>query len=241
MTEMVQKGSAGGSELEKPKARHHDPLAQKLGSLHATLRKIDEAINRGAVEIPYLHDLVTIADELAGFVDKVAPEVRVRLKETIAWARALPGEIEAVLAKVGPSEEIPSKLLFGELPIARTVPQDIHSVVDYLNAGAALSTSLMADSTSGKIAGAALGAAGAGVSLMTDYRLGAAKIIPIEAHEVIDHVWGVSAIAAPFVLGYYKKDPAVAAMHVMLGATTIILSLFTDYRAAVGVGRRAEG
>ena len=47
------------------------------------------------------------------------------------------------------------------------------------------------------------------------------------------------AIAAPFVLGYYKKDPAIAAIHVMLGASTILVSLFTDYRAAEGVGHVA--
>jgi hypothetical protein len=39
------------------------------------------------------------------------------------------------------------------------------------------------------------------------------------------------AIAAPFVLGYWKKAPVIAAAHVIAGATTIIASLFTDYRA----------
>jgi hypothetical protein len=43
---------------------------------------------------------------------------------------------------------------------------------------------------------------------MTDYRLSVAKVIPIEAHEVIDHAWGLAAIAAPFVLGYWKPRRA---------------------------------
>ena len=56
--------------------------------------------------------------------------------------------------------------------------------------------------------------------------------IPIEKHEVIDHLWGAAAIAAPFVLGYWKRSPRVAMMHVMAGASSILSALFTDYRSA---------
>ena len=219
---------------------HHDPLALKLDSLHATLQTIEKALARGSVEVPLLADLTRLADEIAGYVDQVGPDVREKLTSLVSWVRALPSEIEGRLAKVGPSQEIASKPLFDALPLARVVPQDVHSVIDYANALGALSTVFFADSTAGKIAGAALGASGATVSALTDCRLGALKLIPIEAHEAIDHGWGLLAIAAPFVLGYYKKDPAIAAVHVMLGASTILVSLFTDYRAAEGVGRQAR-
>jgi hypothetical protein len=75
-----------------------------------------------------------------------------------------------------------------------------------------------------------------GVSLVTDYRLSVAKVIPIKAHEIIDHVWGLTAISAPFILGYWKTAPRIALMHVIAGASTILASLVTDYRAARGQG-----
>jgi hypothetical protein len=83
----------------------------------------------------------------------------------------------------------------------------------------------------------AIGSAGLVVSSLTDYRLSLAKVIPIETHEGIDYAFGVSAIAAPFVLGYRKTAPLVAALHLALGVGTIVASLFTDYRAHRGVGR----
>jgi hypothetical protein len=129
------------------------------------------------------------------------------------------------------SQGAPSKPLFGVLPLARLIPQDVHSVMDYANGVATGSGALMTDDPAARIASIALAATGAGLSAMTDYRLSVAKIIPIEQHEVADHLWGIAAIAAPFVFGYWKRAPRVALMHVMAGAGTILASLFTDYRS----------
>ena len=218
-------------------SRHNDPLARKLDTLHGMLQKVDDSIDHGEVDLPFLGDVMRLGDELADMIDRVAPEMRERLHEIVSFVRALPKEIESRLARVAPSKEIPSEPLFGKLPLARIVPQDIHSLIDYRNAVGGVVTSFFADDLSAKIASAALGSSVLGVSLLTDYRLSAAKVIPIEVHEAIDYVWGAAAIAAPFVFGYWKKQPKIAAAHVMLGATTILGSLFTDYRAAKGVGR----
>lgn len=129
------------------------------------------------------------------------------------------------------SHGAPSKPLFGVLPLARLIPQDVHSAMDYANGVATGSGALMTDDPAARIASIALAASVAGLSAMTDYRLSVAKIIPIEQHEVADHLWGIAAIAAPFVFGYWKRAPRVALMHVMAGAGTILASLFTDYRS----------
>jgi hypothetical protein len=121
--------------------------------------------------------------------------------------------------------------LFGVLPIARLVPQDIHSVMDYVDGLTVAAGMLLDDNAAACTASIALGASAVATALMTDYRLSAMKLIPIRTHEVIDHVWGLSCIAAPFLLGYWKKAPRVAMTHVMTGAMNIVLSLFTDYRA----------
>ncbi len=127
----------------------------------------------------------------------------------------------------------PSKPLLGVLPIARLIPQDIHSVMDYVSGMMAGSGALMAeeDDMRAKVASILLAASGAGVSLMTDYRLSLAKVIPIEAHEAIDHIWGMKAIALPFVLGYWKTSPKTAMTHVVTGVGVILSSLVTDYRS----------
>jgi hypothetical protein len=122
------------------------------------------------------------------------------------------------------------------LPVARIIPQDIHSVMDYANGAAGMLSAAIANTARGRMVNATLAAAAAGTSAATDYRLSLAKLIPIEVHEVIDYVWGISNILAPFMLGYARKDKAVTAMQVALGASTIAASLITDYRAYDGVG-----
>lgn len=60
-------------------------------------------------------------------------------------------------------------------------------------------------------------------------RLPLARLIPL----------GLSAIVAPFLLGYRKTAPHVAALHIVFGIGVIVASLFTDYRAYAGIGKRA--
>jgi hypothetical protein len=124
------------------------------------------------------------------------------------------------------------------LPVARIIPQDIHSAMDYANGAAALLSAGIANTARARMVNTTLAMANLGTSAATDYRLSLAKVIPIEVHEVIDYVWGFSNILAPFVFGYARKDRAVTAMQIALGASTIAASLITDYRAYDGVGAR---
>ena len=47
---------------------------------------------------------------------------------------------------------------------------------------------------------------------------------------MIDHAWGLAAIAAPFVLGYWKTAPRVALVHVIAGMGNLAASLVTCSR-----------
>ena len=129
---------------------------------------------------------------------------------------------------------VAARPLFGVLPLKRFIPQDVHSLLDYANAFTVASVSLAANSPA-CTAGTALSVSYLGVSLLTDYRLSLRKLIPIEVHEVLDYVWAISAIAAPFVFGYARKSPVAAIVHIAVGVSTILGSLFTDYRSQVGV------
>lgn len=128
-----------------------------------------------------------------------------------------------------------SKPLFGALPLRRWVPQDVHSLLDYQGGTTAAVAGVLSGDPVAKTAGLALGATVIGLSLVTDYRLSLTKLVPIEAHELGDYVYGVAAIAAPFVLGYAKRSPVAAALHVLVGLSTIVASLVTDYRCQTGM------
>jgi hypothetical protein len=129
------------------------------------------------------------------------------------------------------------------LPLARVIPQDVHTVMDYLGAATTALAAVMADGPAATITNAALAASDAGVTMMTDVRLAPVRVIPIEVHEVIDYVWGVTAIVTPFALGYAKKSPLAAALQIAAGASLILGSLLTDYRSYSGVrwGRIGRG
>jgi hypothetical protein len=125
----------------------------------------------------------------------------------------------------------PAEPLLEVLPIKRWVPQDVHSLLDYANGLSTLGGYYTSDDEAACWASLALGASVIGVSAITDYRLSLAKIVPIRVHESLDYAWGLSAIALPFVLGYWKSSPRTALMHIVAGAGSIVGSLFTDYRS----------
>jgi len=128
------------------------------------------------------------------------------------------------------SHGVPAAPLLG-LPIKRWIPMDVHAMADYSGGLMVGSGYFTADDDAACWASMALSGAVIGVSLMTDYRLSAMKVIPIRAHMALDYLWGASCIAAPFVLGYWKKSPVTAMTHIATGAFTILASLFTDYRS----------
>ncbi|ATB31548.1 hypothetical protein [Melittangium boletus] len=130
---------------------------------------------------------------------------------------------------------IPAMPLLGVLPLRRLIPQDLHSVLDYQGALSVLGAGLMAGPGLARLAGVSLGLKGLGVSLLTDYRLSLRKFIPIEVHEVIDYVWSLGVIAAPFLLGYSRRNRWATRVNLFVGVTTLLGSLFTDYRAQRGV------
>ncbi|MCY1030565.1 hypothetical protein OV207_03780 [Corallococcus sp. BB11-1] len=128
-----------------------------------------------------------------------------------------------------------SRPLFGRLPLRPVLSQDVHSVLDYVAGAALVGAGVAAGGGAAKAAGWALGGGVLGVSLLTDYRLSLTKLVPIEAHELADYAYGLGAVLAPFVFGYAKRHPGVAAVHVLVGAVTVVASLFTDYRCQTGM------
>jgi hypothetical protein len=127
------------------------------------------------------------------------------------------------------SKGVPVRSILG-LPLARLIPQDIHSLVDYAAALAVAVAGFVARERRARIVGRAVGAVGLVQSLVSDYRLSAVKLMPIELHELRDYLWSAINIAAPFVLGYRRRNRVSSAIQIAAGATLIATALFTDYR-----------
>ncbi|AKT38970.1 SPW repeat domain-containing protein [Chondromyces crocatus] len=217
--------------MQHTRTQHAGGMARALGGLEDRLRYIEGRLGGPDSELLGPIDLSEeIAEIKAHMSEPVAPLVD-QLNALIRDVHRLERRISRLA-----SREIASRSLLGVLPLARVIPQDVHSVVDYAS-GLTAAAGIFARTPEARVCSALLGASAIGVAATTDYRLSVEKVIPIEAHEVIDYAWGASAIAAPFVLGYHRKDPIAAALHVFTGALSIVTALFTDYRAAAGVGR----
>lgn len=59
------------------------------------------------------------------------------------------------------------------------------------------------------------------------------SVIPTRIHAYLDFIFAVLLIAAPLVL-YRSPDPDVSLILIIIGCTTIIYSLFTNYELGIG-------
>src|SRR3954447_9115377 len=101
----------------------------------------------------------------------------------------------------------------------RPVDATLHGVVDY-TAGTTLLTAFP------RIAGIegtrsarqirTVGAIHAGYSTLTDYPLGAVKVIPYKVHLALDAAGALALAATPFVTGQYKQGRSQWVPHVAL-------------------------
>lgn len=167
----------------------------------------------------------------------MAMETNVELPRTDDARAIVPPVVQRAARRVfnrGADAGFPSMPLLGVLPLKRLIPQDIHSVSDYVGALGVGVLAMSSGTSRGRIAGWMLTLSGMGVSLVTDYRLSLKKWVPIEVHEAIDYVWSLATIASPWLFGYAKKAPAVALGQVMAGLGYIAISALTDYRGQVG-------
>jgi len=221
--------------MQHTRVQHREEMARALGTLEERLRLIETGLGGPGRDALGPVDFGAELAQIEALVRDAEPPLGDQMTALVRSVRHLQRRISRLS-----SRRIPSKPLFGVLPVKRIIPQDVHSAMDYGSALTVAAGGLFATSVEAKAASAAIAGSGIATSAITDYRLSVKKIIPIEAHEVIDYLWGATAIAAPFVLGYHRKDRITTAMHVATGAMTIMSALFTDYRAAVGVGRNGR-
>jgi hypothetical protein len=211
-----------------------DDLAGGLAALRSALADLERDVGRSHADptTPQPWVVESVERSLEALLIRrhdVPRQLRGRTEELIASAERVS------VALWDPEAPVPAKPVMGRLPLARVIPQDVHSVLDYVHSACFAASAMVARTDRARAVGIVLGVGLGGTSLTTDYRLSAAKRLPIETHEKVDYVTGLAAIAAPFLLGYAKKDPLAAMLHIGLGLGTLVTSLLTDYRGDKGV------
>ena len=116
----------------------------------------------------------------------------------------------------------------------KPITPTVHGVIDYLSSA----TFAAAPSLLGFRHGAAtrlarsLGATYTGLSLATEYRLGAVKTIPFPAHLAADAALGAGLAAAPWLLGFASDRRARTFFLAMAGISAVVVALTQVRRAA---------
>ena len=64
------------------------------------------------------------------------------------------------------------------------------------------------------------------MTLITDFPLGATKLLPFRIHGWVERVVGPVLILLPFVLGF---DATARGFYITVGIVIILVGLFTDY------------
>lgn len=112
----------------------------------------------------------------------------------------------------------------------RVIPTSAHGVIDYTNAFTLLVAPKLwrldevpASAATFYVAGASLTA----TSLITDYELSAANVLPMRAHLALDVVSGAALAASPFILGFRESGPRYWLAHVAIGVSEILTAAMT--------------
>lgn len=239
----IRNGLSLADELSRHEhALGNQTLAGQLAVAKTTLSELEREAGRShrAAVIPSPAAVERLERSLRVIRDR-SEEIPLVLRPRITMFMETVERI--VFAEQRPSAAVPSKPLLGKLPLARVVPQDAHSIGDYVIAGAFIASALVARTARARAIGYTYGAWQIGMSALTDVKLSAVKAIPVEAHQLFDHSLGAKAVAMPMLLGYVRKDPIASAIQIVAGLGTIALSLFTDYRADKGLARaqRSKG
>jgi hypothetical protein len=116
----------------------------------------------------------------------------------------------------------------------RVVPTKVHGTIDYLTAPAlavAPDVLHLNGMRSSALVPRAFGAGEAVMSALTDYELGARKVIPLRAHLAADAIAGAALAAAPWLFGSARQGPRHWLPHALVGAADIALAATTRTRA----------
>ena len=112
----------------------------------------------------------------------------------------------------------------------RVIPTSVHGVLDYLASGANLAFPRLLGLHDAPLAVLVLridGIEGASYSLLTEYELGASKVLPMPAHLAFDAAKGAFMASSPWLFGFAKNGTRYWLPHVLMGSADVLVAIAT--------------
>ncbi len=109
----------------------------------------------------------------------------------------------------------------------------IHGVLDYATGGALLSAPNLLGLGDVPASARVLRLAGGGAALysvLTDYELGAVKLVPMPVHLALDAASGALLASSPWLLGFAKEGPRYWLPHALVGAFEMLAAATSKTR-----------
>lgn len=128
---------------------------------------------------------------------------------------------------------VASALSVLEKRLPKVIDARTHGIIDYCHAGFFFGMALLCRNKNPKAAAAAAftGAFVLAESLLTDYPLGAFRVLPFEAHGRMDAAFAASSYVVPRILGFDGGSSAVFKANAFVEATVVGLTDFNNERA----------
>lgn len=112
----------------------------------------------------------------------------------------------------------------------------LHGALDYV-VGAALIAApwifQFSEHTAATVVPIVLGALIIAQSLVTDYELSLARLLPMPAHLGVDVIGGAFLAASPWIFGFADETANVWVPHLVVGIVAVLLASVTDPRSRV--------
>lgn len=115
----------------------------------------------------------------------------------------------------------------------RVIPTEVHGALDYLASAANLAFPRLlglGDEPSAVLVARIDGLAGAGYGLLTDYRLGALRILPMPLHLALDAAKGIFMAASPWLFGFAGRGTRYWLVHLLMGTADVVAAMTTRTR-----------
>ena len=115
----------------------------------------------------------------------------------------------------------------------RMISTRTHGVLDYLTGGTLLAVPGLLGLKDVPASARVLRLAGGGAalySLLTDYELGALRVLPMPVHLAMDAASGALLASSPWLFGFASEGPRHWVPHVLAGATEMLAAATTRTR-----------
>jgi uncharacterized membrane protein HdeD (DUF308 family) len=131
----------------------------------------------------------------------------------------------------------------------RFIPTRFHGFLDYIVGVVLIAAPWIfqfSDNTAATVVPIVLGVGLIVYSLLTDYELGVARVLPMPVHLLFDIAAGAFLAASPWIFGFADESANVWVPHLLAGIAAIVLGLVTqkhpgDERTAGAPGQPVRG